>query len=236
MRDGDRPEGHPFDVPAIATLGTIEFAPVTVFVGDNGTGKSTLIEAIAVATGFNAEGGGRNLTFETHATHGDLHDHLDLRFGRRPANGWFLRAETFYGMATRIATDTGQFGIAGYFPDLHGRSHGQSFLDLMQQRFVGPGVFIMDEPESALSFHGQLQLMALMTDVLADRSQFVIATHSPLLMAFPGARILSFDDGAIREVSYDDLPVVMLWRRFLDAPEHFLAALLDVTDQGEPMD
>lgn len=214
-------------MPAIASLDEIAFAPVTVFVGDNGSGKSTLIEAIAVATGFNAEGGGRNLSFETHATHSELHEHLDLRFGRRPAAGWFLRAETFYGMATRIATDTGQFGIAGYFPDLHERSHGQSFLDLMQQRFVGPGLFIMDEPESALSFHGQLRLMALMADALAAGSQFVLATHSPLLMRFPGARLLAFDDGAIREVAYDDLEVVALWRRFMEAPDVFLAALLD---------
>lgn len=227
----DRPDGHPFDVPAIASLDEIAFAPVTVFVGDNGSGKSTLIEAIALASGFNAEGGGRNLSFETHPTHSELHEHLALRFGRRPANGWFLRAETFYGMATRIVTDTGQFGIAGYCPDLHGRSHGQSFLDLMEQRFVGPGLFIMDEPESALSFHGQLQLMALLADGLAAGSQFVIATHSPLLMAYPGARILSFDEGVIHEASYDELPVVMLWRRFLDAPEHFLAALLDLPDR-----
>ena len=223
----DRPDGHPFDVPAIASLDELTFAPVTVFVGDNGSGKSTLIEAIAVATGFNAEGGGRNLSFETHATHSELHEHLVMRFGRRPTAGWFLRAETFYGMASRIATDIGQFGIARYFPDLHERSHGQSFLDLVQQRFVGPGLFIMDEPESALSFHGQLRLMALMTDAVADGSQFVIATHSPLLMRFPGARLLSFDGGTIRDVAYEDLEVVALWRRFMAAPDVFLSALLD---------
>ncbi len=224
----DRADGHPFDVPAIATLDMLSFAPVTMFVGDNGSGKSTLIEAIAVASGFNPEGGGRNLTFETHATHSELHRHLRLRFGRRPARGWFLRAETFYGMATRITTDDDpNFGIAQYFPDLHGRSHGQSFLELMEQRFVGPGLFIMDEPESALSFHGQLRLMALMADGLAAGSQFVIATHSPLLMAYPGARILSFDDGAVHEVAFDDLEVVALWRRFLETPDAFIAALFD---------
>jgi predicted ATPase len=233
VRAGDQPAGHPFDVPAIATLTPFELAPVTVFVGDNGTGKSTLIEALAVATGFNPEGGDRNLRFETHATHTGLREHLDLRFRRRPAHGWFLRAETFYGMATRIETDGGRFGIARYFPELHTRSHGQSFLELLEQRFERVGLFIMDEPESALSFSGQLQLLAMMADAEKAGSQFVIATHSPMLMAFPGARILSFDDGLVREVAYDELPVVVLWRRFLEAPDRFLAILLDVPDQQD---
>lgn len=224
LREGERHDAHPFDVPAIATLDELELAPVTVFVGDNGTGKSTLIEAIAVATGFNAEGGDRNLQFQTRATHSELHEHLALRFGRRPAHGWFLRAETFYGMASRIEDD----GLGRYFPDLHGRSHGQSFLDLLEQRLERIGLYLMDEPESALSFQGQLQLLAMMADAVAAGSQFVIATHSPLLMAYPGARILSFDDGAVRDATYDELPVVMLWRRFLEAPEHMLHALLDV--------
>jgi predicted ATPase len=228
LRPGQRPDGHPFDVPAIASLDEIAFAPVTVFVGDNGTGKSTLIEAIAIATGFNAEGGDRSLRFETHGTHSALHTHLDVRFGRRPANGWFLRAETFYGMATRIARDDDpKYGIAEDFPDLHRRSHGESFLDLLEQRLERIGLFVMDEPESALSFIGQLQLVALIADAVAAGSQFVIATHSPLLMAYPGARILSFDDGTVREAAYDDLPVVTLWRRFLADPPHFLTALLD---------
>lgn len=228
---GDRPNEHPFDVPAIASLDELSFAPVTVFVGDNGSGKSTLIEAIAVASGFNAEGGGRNLTFETHATHSALHEHLSVRFRRRPQHGWFLRAKTFYGMATRVVTDDGRYGIARYFPDLHARSHGQSFLDLIQQRFVGAGLYLMDEPESALSFLGQLRLMGLMLDALATGSQFVIATHSPLLMRFPGARIVSFDGGAVHDVAYDELEVVALWRRFLDAPDAFLAAVLDGTHE-----
>ncbi len=226
-------DGHPFDVAAIATIDELAFAPVTVFVGDNGSGKSTLIEAIAVACGFNAEGGGRNLSFTTHATHSALHEHLRLRFGRRPATGWFLRAETFYGMASRIATDdVPEFSVARYFPDLHGRSHGESFLDLMVQRFADRGLFIMDEPESALSFQGQLALIALMSDAVAAGSQFVVATHSPLLMRFPDARILSFDGGAVHEVAWDELEVVALWRRFLEAPEPFLAALLDEPDPG----
>jgi predicted ATPase len=195
-------EGHPFDVPAIATIDELSFAPVTVLVGDKGSGKSTLIEASrsrAASTPRVADG---NLPFETHATHSSLHDHLRMRFGRRPANGWCLRAETFYGMASRIATDDDwKFGIARYFPDLHDRSHGESFLDLMLERFAERGLFVMDEPESSLSFQGQLALIALMADAVADGSQFVVASHSPLLMRFPGARLLSFDDGTVHEVA-----------------------------------
>lgn len=216
---GARPDEHPFDVPAVATLDELSFASMTVFVGDNGSGKSTLIEALAVATGFNAEGGNRNLRFETHASHSDLHEHIDIRFGRRPSWGWFLRAETFYGVATR--------GELIRLPELHQRSHGESFLDLIEDRLARTGLFIMDEPESALSFTGQLRLMALIADAVAAGSQFVIATHSPLLMRFPGARLLSFDGGTIHEVGYDDLEVVALWRRFFDAPEVFLSAVLD---------
>jgi predicted ATPase len=232
LANHDLPEGYPFDLPAVRGLGTIEFAPVTTFVGDNGSGKSTLIEAIAVACGFNAEGGGRNLRFETYATHSELSSHLTVRFRKRPAWGWFLRAETFYGMASHIASDDHpDWGVKSLFPDLHGRSHGESFLELMGERFLSAGLYVMDEPESALSFHGQLQLMVIMNHALANGSQFIMATHSPLLMRFPRSRILSFDGDPINEVGYDDLDVVQLWRRFLDSPDAFLSALLD--DHGD---
>ena len=129
--------------------------PVTVLVGDNGSGTSTLIEAIAVAAGFNAEGGGRNLRFATFPTHSDLHLHLQMRWRLRPRWGWFLRAETFDGMASRIAVDDDpQSGVAGLFPALHDRSHGESFLSLMASRFTTPGLYLLDEPESALSSRG----------------------------------------------------------------------------------
>ena len=214
--------GYPFDIPAIAGLGELEFAPITVLVGENGSGKSTLIEAIAVAGGFNAEGGSRHLQFETMATHSTLGEYLDPRWRSRPMWGWFLRAETFYGMASHIAQDG---GLGSSFPDLHARSHGESFLSLIEHRFGGPGLYLMDEPESALSFQGQLRLLRYMYDGLRDGAQFIIATHSPLLMRMPGALLYELSDRGIHECAYDDLTVVGLWRRFLDSPERLLDVL-----------
>jgi predicted ATPase len=238
----DAPEaGYPYDLPAVAALNgdPVVFGDVTVLVGQNGSGKSTLIEAIAVAAGLNAEGGSTNLQFTTMSTHSDLAQQLALRWTQRPRWGWFLRAETFYGMATHIVNDDEvdergrPIGIASMFPDLHARSHGESFLDLIESRFAGPGFYVMDEPESALSFQGQLGLLRFMHDGVVAGSQFVIATHSPLLMRMPGAVIYELDGGVTR-CDYDDLTVVDLWRRFLNAPERILATLLD--DYPEPTD
>ena len=231
----DAPDaGYPYDLPAVAALteDPVVFGDVTVMVGQNGSGKSTLIEAIAVAAGLNAEGGSTNLRFTTMSTHSGLSEHLALRWTHRPRWGWFLRAETFYGMATHIANDDEvdergkPLGVAGMFPDLHARSHGESFLQLIESRFGGPGFYVMDEPESALSFQGQLSLLRFMHDGVAAGSQFVIATHSPVLMRMPGAVIYELDDG-IAACDYDDLTVVALWRRFLDDPERMLTNLLD---------
>lgn len=218
-------DGYPFDLPAIAGIDELEFAPVTIFVGENGSGKSTIIEALAIAAGLNAEGGSTNLRFTTHATHSDLGSHLRLRWRQRPSWGWFLRAETFYGMATHISRDNAEDGLAFYFPNLHSRSHGESFLSLIEHRFAGRGFYVMDEPESALSFHGQLQLLRVIHDGIRDGSQYVIATHSPLLMRMPGARIYELGADGTRQRDYDDLTVVHLWRRFLEAPERLLETL-----------
>jgi predicted ATPase len=225
--------GYPFELPAVRALADIEFGPVTVFVGDNGTGKSTLVEALAVAAGFNAEGGSRNLQFETYATHSPLASSLELRWARRPRWGWFLRAETFYGMATHITLDDEvddhgrPVGVASLFPDLHNRSHGESFLTLIDSRMSDDGLYLLDEPESALSFHGQLKLLASMHDACTKGAQFVIATHSPMLMAFPGARIYEFDDHGAHAVSFDDVSVVGLWRTFVDSPDRFFRHLFE---------
>jgi predicted ATPase len=130
-------------------------------------------------------------------------------------------------MASHIAQDNGEFGIAGMFPDLHGRSHGESFLTLIESRFVKAGLYVMDEPESALSFQGQLGLLRFIHDGLEEGSQFVIATHSPLLMRMPGAIIYELDGEGMHSRDYDDLTVVNLWRRFLAAPERLLEVLFD---------
>jgi predicted ATPase len=221
-------DGYPFGLPAVRALSGIEFAPVTVFVGDNGTGKSTLVEALAIAAGFNAEGGSRNLQFETYETHSALASQLRLRWSRRPRWGWFLRAETFYGMATHITLDDDpKFGISKLFPDLHHRSHGESFLTLIDSRMSDDGLYLLDEPESALSFHGQLKLLATMHDACANGAQFVIATHSPMLMAYPGAHIYEFDDDGAHAMTFDDVSVVGLWRTFLERPDRFFRHLFE---------
>jgi predicted ATPase len=217
--------GYPFDLPAIAGIDDLEFGPVTIFVGENGSGKSTIVEALATTAGFNAEGGSTNLRFTTHATHSDLGTHLKLRWRQRPSWGWFLRAETFYGMATHITRDTGEDGLAGYFPNLHGNSHGESFLSLIGHRFADRGFYVMDEPESALSFQGQLQLLRVIHDGIGDGSQYVIATHSPLLMRMPGATIYELGVDGIHRRDYEDLSIVNLWRRFLEAPDRLLETL-----------
>ena len=230
-------QGYPFSLPAVAALDQLEFAPVTVLVGDNGTGKSTIVEAIAVAAGFNAEGGSRNLQFETYATHSELGDHLTLRWQRRPRWGWFLRAETFYGMASHIHSDNDPLsGVKVMFPDLHNRSHGESFLTLIESRMTGDGLYILDEPESALSFHGQLKLLAIMHGAVAQGAQFIVATHSPVLMAYPDAAIYEFDADGARRSEWGDVESVQLWQSFLDAPERFFRHLMAADDEVYGLD
>ena len=220
--------GYADDLAAIATLDRLRFGPITVLAGDNGSGKSTVVEALAVAAGFNPEGGSRNLRFATNDTHSSLHERLVLEWTSRPSWGWFLRAETFYGMATHIEADDDPYGgIAHLFPDLHARSHGESFLSLIESRCIGPGLYLFDEPESALSIQGQMALSAIVGASVAAGGQFVIATHSPLLMALPGARLHELDaETGIAEVDLDDLTSTALWRRFFADPASFHARLL----------
>ena len=225
-------EGYPFDLPAVRSLGEVEFATVTTLVGDNGSGKSTIIEALAVAAGFNPEGGSRNLDFATHDTHSALHRELRLEWNQRPRWGWFLRAETFYGMATHIANDNHpDLGIARMFPDLHNRSHGESFLELAIARFAGPGFYLLDEPEAALSVTGQLALLAIMHRACSRGAQFVMSTHSPLLMAYPDAAIyeLTNDRPPVARI-FDEVDSVQMWRLFLDNPAPFFAELFSDDD------
>jgi predicted ATPase len=213
-------EGYPFGLPAVRAL-PLRFAnKVTVLVGENGSGKSTLIEAIAVAAGFNAEGGSFQVRFETTPTHSELASHLRLVWSRRLAPGWFLRAESFYNVASfRDATP------GPPLPSYHEMSHGESFLDVARGWFSEPRLFVLDEPEAALSFTGQLALIQAMLDGIAGGAQFIVATHSPLLMAFPEALLYQLDGDGLSECDYDELEVVQLWRSFLDGPERFLRHL-----------
>ncbi|MEU0316377.1 AAA family ATPase [Nocardioides sp. NPDC006273] len=224
---------YPFTLPAVRELARgegIDFDErVTFLVGDNGTGKSTIIESIAVASGFNAEGGSISFRFATRATESSLADYIVVQRGlKRPRTGFFLRAESFYNVATEIeslglATSDAYGGVSP-----HERSHGESFLDLVMNRFWPGGLYILDEPEAALSVKGCLALVARIVELADERSQFIIATHSPVLLSVPGARILQFDDeGRIEQVSYDDAEPVNLTRRFLADPARYLRYVLE---------
>lgn len=219
---------YPYSLAAVKALGSLNFGPVTILVGANGSGKSTVVEALAVAADFNAEGGSRNLMFETNATHSELADQIDLRWDKRPKWGWFLRAETFYGMATHIERDE---WLKPTFADLHRRSHGESFLEIIDEKMASDGLFMLDEPESALSFHGQLRLLHVMHTATELGAQFIVATHSPLLMAFPGATIYEFDEGGATKLAYGDVEAVTLWRSFLSAPDRFFRHLFEADDE-----
>jgi predicted ATPase len=218
--------GYPFTLPVVAGLraaGKLELDPaVTFLAGDNGTGKSTLIEAIAVAAGFNPEGGSANFRFSTRATESALGEYLRLvRAIGKPRTGFFLRAESFYNVATEID----RLGVGNSYGghSLHERSHGESFLDLATNRFGPHGLYLLDEPEAALSVHGCLAMLTWIRDLAEAGSQFVVATHSPILLAVPNARILQIDtSGTISEVSYDEAQPVVLTRSFLADPQRYL--------------
>ena len=247
--------GFPWSVPAIASLGTLRFdTPVTVLVGENGTGKSTFMEALAIATDLPAVGSARPSTDRTLEAQRGLAKLLGLTWKGRTRRGFFLRAEDFFGFqkslaeqraeherelvriqreladssdyARRLAMGPHRASIgamdATYGENPDARSHGEAFLNLFQQRLSPTGLFLLDEPEAALSPQSQLGFLAMLRDAVGTGSQFVIATHSPILMAIPNATILSFDDPPVRPVPFDELESVTLVRDFLQAPERYL--------------
>jgi predicted ATPase len=223
--------GFPFEVPAVDGVETLDLSgPVTLLAGDNGTGKSTIVEAIAEAMGFAAEGGELERSGELPAVPRPvLGDGLVPELTHtKPHNGYFLRAESFFNVASFV--DSGgifspDLSLYGDVP-LHQQSHGQSFLALASNRFGGESLYVLDEPEAALSVSGALALVAIVVRAAAAGAQFVIATHSPILLATPGARIYELDERGIAPCGYDDLDTVRLMRGFLDAPERYLRAAL----------
>lgn len=199
---------------------------ITLFVGENGSGKSTLLEAIAVNYGFNPEGGTRNYHFSTYNSHSELCDAIRLTRGLRKTGwGYFLRAESFYNVATaeEIYSREDPRGIRQQF---HQRSHGESFLQLAQTSFRGGGIYLLDEPEAALSPQRQLTLLLEIVNCADADAQFIIATHSPILLGIPGAEILSFDEGQIHPIGYEDTDSYKVTKMFIENREQLLKRLL----------
>jgi predicted ATPase len=221
---------YPFSIPAIRKLDELKLeSNVTFFAGENGSGKSTLVEAIAVAAGFNPEGGSRSVTVSTRASPSVLHRHLRLVRGtRRPRTGYFLRAESFFNVATYIE-ELRDPGISAAYGggSLHERSHGESFIALVTNRFGPNGLYVLDEPEAALSLRGNLALMRRMHDLAAQGSQFIVSTHSPILLGYPDAKIFVLSDEGIAETVYDRTEVVELTRSFLADRSAFLRHLFE---------
>jgi predicted ATPase len=213
----------------LAEVERIELHPrVTFLVGENGSGKSTLIEALAIASKLNPEGGGRTyqFTFATRSSHSPLHRRLELeRAPIAPMNGFFLRAESVFNLATALENEASEMQDV-YQRPLHEQSHGESFLDIAVNRLGPRGLYFFDEPEAALSVNGQLALMSRIHDLVREHSQFVIATHSPILLGYPDATILELSEAGIREIAFDDATQVELTRAFLDDPQRFLRHLL----------
>lgn len=208
--------------------------PVTFFVGENGSGKSTLLEAIAVNYGFNPEGGSKNYNFSTKNTHSAFSDMITLtKAPKKAKDGFFLRAESFYNTATYMEEiDTELFSpsyLDSFFEgkSLHDQSHGESFISMVNNRFWGNGLYILDEPEAALSPSRQLTLISHIGRLVKANSQFIIATHSPILLAFPNALIYSFDDGKITKTNYKNTSHYQITRDFLNNPSRMLDILLE---------
>ncbi len=228
---------YPYTLPAIRGLTKLPFHPkVTFLVGENGSGKSTLLEAIAVACGLNPEGGSRNFNFATRASHSSLDECLRLaRTPATPSDSYFLRAESYFNVATEI--ELLDVDRPGDCPNpkltpvyggksLHEQSHGESFFALFKYRFRGRGLYLLDEPEAALSPKRQLEFLVVLHEYVKDGGQFVIATHSPIIMAYPDARIYQLDTAGIREVAYTDTEHYLITRGFLSNPQRSLNDLL----------
>ncbi|MGM0558192.1 MAG: AAA family ATPase [Myxococcota bacterium] len=221
-------DGYPFSIPAVRDLDELYFDPkVTILVGENGSGKSTIIEAVAALLGMNPEGGSKHLKFETNRTESPLHKALrPVRNARRERTEFFLRAESYYNVGTaleRIPGGTRPYG--GKSP--HAQSHGESFLNLALHRFGPEGLYLLDEPEAALSPQRQLSFLARMHELVEQDSQFIIATHSPILMAYPDATIFHLSEDGIAEVDYEDTEHFQLTRDFLNNRERYFQYLFE---------
>jgi predicted ATPase len=222
---------YPFCLPAINDLTDLKLHPrVTFIVGENGTGKSTILEAIAVAFGFNPEGGTKNFNFSSNDTHSQLYDYIKLIKGAKtPKDGFFLRAESFYNVATNIdeleRDDPGLLSSYGGC-SLHKQSHGESFFAVFMNRFKGNGLYILDEPEAALSPSRQMSMISRINELVSKGSQFIIATHSPIIMAYPDSVIYEIKNG-FKEVKYEETEHYQVMKTFLNNTQKMLNVLME---------
>lgn len=233
---------YPFNLPFLRELTTLKIhSQVTFFVGENGMGKSTLIEAIAVASGFNAEGGTKNFNFSTRASHSDLHLHMKTSRGyKRHTDGFFLRSESFFNLATEIERldrdfdlETGEYiGGGAKIIDsyggksLHEQSHGESFWALFMKRLSPNGLYLLDEPEAAMSPTRQMAMLCKIHELVNRGSQFIIATHSPILIAYPGALIYEFSQNGIIKKKYKETDLYKSYREFMSDSDNHIRFLL----------
>lgn len=226
---------YPFNLDIIRHIDQLTFHPkVTFIIGENGSGKSTLLESIATAWGFNPEGGTKNFNFSTHASHSDLHRYIRLSKSFHQAkDGFFLRAESFYNVASNIdqldnEPSSGPPIKKSYGgKSLHHQSHGESFFSLMLNRFGGKGLYILDEPEAALSPTRQMAMLTRMHELINKDSQFIIATHSPIILSYPDADIYEIQNGKLYKTNYKETEHYSITKDFLNSPEIFLNSLLD---------
>lgn len=214
------------NIESIKNLERLIFtSSITFFVGENGSGKSTMLEAIAIASGFNPEGGTKNYNFSTRDTHSELCDALKITKGyRKPGWGYFLRAESFY----NVATMEEEYADAAHPSErLHEKSHGESFLAIAQKQLKPNGLYLLDEPEAALSPQRQLTLLMEIYGCAIQESQFIIATHSPILLGIPGAEILTFDNGQIHACEYEETDSYQVTEMFINNRKQLLKRLID---------
>lgn len=220
-------EAYPFSLPAVRHFESLTFHPaVTFLIGENGSGKSTLLEALAIAAGFNPEGGSQHFNFATRESHAELHQCMALTRGpHRHQDGFFMRAESFYNVASAVDS----YGVIGSYGgrSLHHQSHGESFFALLLHRFRGKGLYILDEPEAALSPTRQMAMLSRMHDLVKDRSQFIIATHSPILLAYPHASIYQVSATGLQPIDYAQTEPFTITRDFLNNPARALKVLLE---------
>ena len=230
---------YPFCLPIVKNLADIKLHPaVTFLVGENGSGKSTLLEALAVSQGFNPEGGSKNFNFNTRASHSNLHQYLRVVKGiKKPKTGFFLRAESFFNVATEIENlDIDEDGVSYRPPklinsyggkSLHEQSHGESFFALMKNRFGANGLYLLDEPEAALSPSRQMAMISLINQLVNKGCQFIIATHSPIILSYPKATILEIRENGLEKVDYEDTDTFAVTKQYLNQYRSMLEILLE---------